>query len=625
MYIIMRLFSESEFSSCKFMRSGEKYFFPIKDMFQNITQIKVEEIDDAYIIYARGTLKDKLAARVLISNIDITENSINITYNFEENLDYTSEEMQKCLYALLKRKGFLKKDSYNIPLLLLLTEEDMDFINRKLISNNTTKNINNIMDLDEAFKNNNWDKVLNFFGPIEVLPHNNPEVWKNDLLISKLAFAAGKLAVLPSITKDIKNDKVKLSALLKKKKSERETAESLLKRAIELDDNNSSHYSSLGYFYYENVIELTAPNGRKDGDIVEEINKSLEAFKKALDIHDRRIKDYYRIGYLLITRLTKNLQFSSKEGISGLTSNDIDDIYLEGIEYLDKCIELYETLDKSVEKELRESQRCFKEYVKALYNRGKAYDEIFYKYWNEALSNSLINDLTSISDYKITISSKHTKYLSKAKISFEKCWETECKLGNDIVSLSIDEINKTIKDPIIDFCDKLYHIGCTYLAIYWSIKDDYNYSQSKKEFYLNSSIDILKKALKVKIGNNYNLKMKYVSEKLARAYISARKFNEAIDILKNVKIGPSDFYILNTLALAYYYIHNYNKVIEILKDKYNDKRNKVQLYSKLILLLSYYKTDNKEETVALYQDLKVNLNGRKGKIDEYVSLCLNER
>ncbi len=617
----MKLFNIEEFSSGKFYRKGEKYFSPIKDMFNDISKVTVEDIDDAFVIYASNTLKTTQAVRVSISAINVIEDSIRIYFNPRDNLDFTCEDLQKSTYALLKTKGLLTKDNNNTPLLLLLNEEDMDFINRKLTSNKTSKNINNLEGLDSAFNANDWNKVVSFFGDISELPESNPQVWNDGTIISKLAFAASKVAVLSTIPRDIKKDKNKLTELLSKKKSERALAELLLKRALELDEGNPSYLSSIGYFHYENSIELSAPNGRRDGDLLEEIDKAINYMKMALSINGRRLKEYYRIGYLLVSKKAKNLQFSQKD----IINNDIAEIYLEGIEYLSKCIELYDRLDNSKERELKEKQRCFKEYVKSLYNMGKAYEEIFYGYWNEVLFNALTNDQQYITNYELHVSKKHIAYLSNAKEAFEKCWTVECKLDKDILSLSVNEINQSVNNPCVEACDKLYHIGCTYLSIYWSIKDNDNYHDDKRDYYLNGSIDIFKKALQVKIQNNYNLKVKYVSEKLARAYITARKYNDAIEVLKNIKLGPVDYYILNTLALAYYYAKEYDKAIELLKNKYNHKDNKVQLYSKLILLLSYYKNNNKDNVLTLYEELKNNLEGREGKILDLVTSCIDER
>lgn len=625
MYLLMRFFDEIELNTKLFKRSGEKYFNPIKEANDDLSNMTLESIEGAIAIYARKTENDNFARELKVTSISLDNNSININIELENIMEVSSGELQRCLYGLLRRKGIIKKDNLSMPFLIMLNDEDMDYINRNIMKINNSKNLGDLSSLDNYFRDSKWEAILNFFGPIDQLEKDHPNVWGDDSIISKIGFAASKYCAAGTISRELKGNNKKLGEFLNERLVCRNQAETLFKRCIELDGFNARYYSSIGYLYYQNVMELTMPNGRRDGNVIEEINKAIMYFEQALKYDNKRIKDYYRKGYLLVSKLPEQLKFGTRDSDSERKDIDLKQNMLEGINCLDKVIELWQSLDDNETKDKKEKDRCFKEYIKALYNRGKAFDDMFYNYWNEVFYKTLIYDKENMFEGTININKKYVEYLKESKCSFEKCWTIEYPTEQGLDNIEIAEVNKLCGTWIEEASDKLYRLGIIYLNIYWTIKDDKRYSQDKIDDYLEKAINLFIKAKSVKISNNPMLKIKYISEKLARAYITKGDYSEAIKVLKNIKLGPVDQYIINTLALAYYLMKEYDNCIKILEPIARDKRNKVQLYSKLILGLSYFKLDKKNSALKILTDVEGNIRDKDAKINYYIDQCKQER
>jgi len=625
MYLLMRFFDEEELNTKVFKRIGEKYFSPIKEANDNLSNMTLENVEGAIAIYARKTENDNFARKIKVNSISIDNISININIEVDQIMQVSSGELKKCLYGLLRRKGIIKNDKLNMPFLIILNDEDMDYINRNIMKINNTKNLGDLSAFESNFKDSNWDAIVNYFGNIDQLKKDHPNIWGDDDMISKLAFAASKYCATGVIPRELKRDNKKLGFFLSERARYREDAESLFKRCIELDGFNARYYSNIGYFYYQNVMELTTPNGRRDGNVIEEINMAIIYFEQALEYDNKRIKDYYRKGYLLVSKLPQQLKFGLHNSTIDEKNVSLRQNMLEGINCLDKVIELWELLDETEIKDKKEKERCFKEYVKALYNRGKAFDDMFYNYWNEVFYKTLINDKENVFEEVIRIGKKHVDYLKESKFNFEKCWRSEYHVEQNLENIKIDEVNKICGTWVEEASEKLYRLGITYLNIYWTIKDDKRYSKAKIDEYLEKSIGLFNKAKSVKTSNNLMLKRKYISEKLARAYITKGEYNEAIMVLKNIKFGPVDQYVINTLALAYYLMKKYDNCIKILEPIARDKKNKVQLYSKLILGLSYYKLDKKNSALKIFIDIESNIHDKDAKINYFIEQCKQER
>jgi hypothetical protein len=619
MYLLIRFFDENELNTKVFKRFGEKYYSPIKQANDNLTSLSLDNIEGAIAIFARKEQQDHLGWKV--TNILINNNSITISIQPEQQMDITSGELQRCLYGLLRRKGIINNGNPNTPFLVILDGQDMEYLNRNITKINNAKNLGDLTSLDNLFNNDQWDAVLNFFGPIDKLKEDHAFVWSDDDIISKLAFAASKCCVAGMIPRELKDDRRKLESFLNEKTMKRNQAEALFKRCIELDTNNAKYYSNLGYFYYQNILELTMPNGRRDSNINEEIDKAIMYFDQALSLNDKRIKDYYRKGYLLAAKLPQQLRFGSKDVEKDEIDADCRQNIIEGINCFNKVIELWEKLDEVNLNEKREKDRCYKEYIKSLYTRGKAYEDLFYNYWNEVLYKTLINDKENLFNEPLNISKKHIDYLKEARTSFEKCWICEYDSEQGLDNIELDKVNKVCTGWVEEASDKLYRLGSTYFNIYWTIKNDKKYSEGKAQEYLDKAIEFFNKAKSVKILNNPMLKRKYITEKLARVYITKGNYIEAIKELKNVRLGPSDHYIINTLSLAYYLNKNYNECVFELEPIAKEKRNKVQLYSKLMLGLSYYKLDKRDKASKLFDEIDKNIHNHNAKINEIIDQC----
>ena len=145
---------------------------------------------------------------------------------------------------------------------------------------------------------NKWREIYEKFQPIEEL-HQNGLIWNNHKVLNYIAFACAKLSETSSIPREIfRNEKAKRD-FLKQQAEYRKHTERIRKRCIELKPNNPGYQSNLAYTYYQNINELTAPRGRKDGHFKKEIDNFIAAVDETLVLDPKRVTDLYRKGRIL--------------------------------------------------------------------------------------------------------------------------------------------------------------------------------------------------------------------------------------------------------------------------------------------------------------------------------------
>lgn len=616
MYLILKLYSLEELNSKAFRRFGEK-FHHIVQLDNNINNLDIEEIEGCIAICANKESYGELAWSVEVKDIKVADTSINIKYELVEEIEFTNEQIKNALYGLLKRKGLIKEGQ--VPFLVTLNSDDMNYLRHNLSKKHHIKNIDQQVTVEKLFQENNWEGIYGMFAPIEKIEQSFPETWENEQILKNIAFACSKLGNVGQIPRELKSNLQEKKKYLAEKEKYRQNAEKLFKRCIDLDPYSPSYPSGLAYLYYNNVLDLTLAGGRRDGDVKIEIKNALIYFDKALSLDSTRIKDYYRKGALLTKQLANLIEFGGEiedieiEDIE-IDSSDKKDFILKGIECLNSAIELWEQLDVENDKEKKMKDWCRKEYIKALYCRGKAYESVFYKYWNKVIYKVIVNDYESVSNVPILINKEDKEYLISAQKSYDKCWHMECELQDGIDTLRSDDINKNCIKWVIEAADKLYKLGNTYFSAYWLVKDNSKTKEDNKN-YLVKACSCLQLALKVRVNSNYSLKQKYISERLARVYITQGEYNKADEILNILKLGNSDYYIYNTWALNKYLNKQYKQCIELLKDKVDEKRNKTIYSTKLILGAAYLKVGEHE----VGKELLVSIEGNvKGNIHHFI-------
>lgn len=581
---------------CKVFKSdylnNGKVFYQIDESNQNINI----EINEEIILYL--ATKDGNSFNIFMGKIDRVESSekyINIYYTLGKELQISSREFSNKLYAALLKNNVLANKDY-IPNIVKLSINDYNYIINIINRVSNKKIIKATKDINELKLNNNWVGINSLFGNIYNL-ENNLDIWNDSKILGEIAFATSKLAQCGSIPKDIRRDKKQKSKFLERKKEYRDEVEFLFNRVLQLEPNKSTYLSAFAYYRYSNILDLSLQGGRDDGNLAVEINEFYDYINLAIKSNPRSIKDYYRKGYILIRKDAARYITIKDEEEGNLQYKNL---IKEGIKNLDIAISLWNELD---EKLLKEKKRCKSEIIKALYNKGRAYENLYYNYWNEMVYKSFLNNESKLITANVEIPNKHINYLRESINAFNKCWELS--YGSRINrELDINDINRKSGNWPEEAADIIYRIGLINLHIYYAIMNDSRYSESKKKKYEELAEYYLKFASKVNCQNNWQVKQKAIKEKLARLYIGVGKYEEAIKVIKAIKSKGIDDYISNTLAIAYYYNGEYEKAIETLINIHNNKYNKVKLYSKIILISSYIKLNNSKAALNIFKDIK---------------------
>lgn len=567
---------EISYSIYSMIKIGERIMFINKD-----------DINQCVASLAPSKYGQNKIKELKIKDLEVANERVNIKFDIINELNITSKEANARAWHIAVREGHIKRKEF-LPSVLMITDDQLDeIIYGKLYS----KKASNVLDrLDELEQKNDWLGIYKLFEPIDQIEDNFNDIWNDTEILNKIGFACAKLAQIG----DVPKDRVKREKYLKEKAKYRKEAELIRKRCVKLKPNNPTYLSNLGYLYYQNAQELTRARGRKDGNVIDEINKAIEYIDKALMIDDMRIKDHYRKGYLLTEKLPKQLLYGSS---SNRQQADIKRD--QGIEELKKVITIWENLDDFDTRQSREKSRCRKEYIKSIYQLGEAYYDKFRmsRYWR----NVFYSFVTNNKDYlELLFSNYDVDNLKKSQNYFKKCWDVE--LEKDIDIKNISGINEVSKEWVHSAVDKLYRLGIINLDFYWIIKNNSKYNEDTKLKFLAVAEQYLISSLKVK-WNDYNEKKSkdYVAEKLARVYISRGDYNKAVDIIKqycNRNIKP---YIANTLSLALYLLNNYDEVVKYLKEPVRDKYNKSKEQSIILLGYAYMKLNEYNKAIKTFK------------------------
>ena len=160
-----------------------------------------------------------------------------------------------------------------------------------------------IEQLKRLISNNDWLGIYNKFKPITDLPHNDL-IWNNPKVLSDIGFACTMLARTDSIPREIFRDQNALNNFLKKQTEYRKDAQLIQKRCIEIEPQEPRHFANFAYIYYQNINDLNQPQGRRDGNLREEIENFVTAIDKVLKLNSKRVNDLYRKGRILTAHFT---------------------------------------------------------------------------------------------------------------------------------------------------------------------------------------------------------------------------------------------------------------------------------------------------------------------------------
>ncbi len=205
-----------------------------------------DALDVSYAYFSKAIDKQKFIRVLQINNLIVNDNIITINYTVGQEESVTSETLKSKISKILKTDKIIDQNSY-IPFCVVLNNSQVKRVFSK----------DNLIDKVNGFvKNSDWLSIYNLFKPIEDISKNS-DVWNDADLLSSISFATAKLSEVYINLKHTFNNDHEKSKFLAQQKKYRQVTESLRKRCIELNPENSTYYSNLGYTNYQYSRELT--------------------------------------------------------------------------------------------------------------------------------------------------------------------------------------------------------------------------------------------------------------------------------------------------------------------------------------------------------------------------------
>ena len=427
--------------------------------------------------------------------------------------------------------------------------------------------------IDKFKKDNDWLGIYRLFQPITDVSQNNL-IWNNAEILNEIGYACAKLSETSGIPYEIHRNRKAKDEFLKTQKVYREHAEQIRKRCIELMPNSESYRSVLAYTYYQNINELTAARGRRDGNIGEEIDKFLDSIDEVFKLNPKRVNDLYRKGRILTDVLPNQIEATHNDDFIA-KAKQVNEIRDKGIQTLKRAQDEWEDLspDDSWEQKWRDRWKGY--YISTLYTLGKAYYQKIRYDWDESVFALNLRDDIPM-NHSIDINKRDVQNIEDALNAIKKCCMVDCP------SVLLDDIRQKQKslEEIAAYngkyegVDKLYLIGKFFFAKYWILSgyglketDDAVQAREVAEKYLLTSLKCEWSPEKT------NQEKTYIAERMARIYISKGKYDQAILMIKSNSPKKLEFtgkledvqpYILQTWALAMLMSGRTNEALTIL-------------------------------------------------------------
>ena len=240
----------------------------------------------------------------------------------------------------------------------------------------------------------NWQEIYEKFQPIEEL-HQNDLIWNDHQVLNGIAFACAKLSETSSIPRQIFRDEKAKRDFLKQQAEYRKHTEWIRKRCIELEPNNAGYQSNLAYTYYQNINELTAPRGRRDGHFQKEVDNFISAVDEALVLDPKRVTDLYRKGRILADKLPDKILWTKyDEDCDNFTEKlkKANEKREEGIQTLLCAKNEFENLSPENPNEEIWHKRYRKDYIRSLYQLSAAYYSKVLENWDASVFTLNLRD-----------------------------------------------------------------------------------------------------------------------------------------------------------------------------------------------------------------------------------------
>lgn len=541
-----------------------KYLDDITGLFPEFLALRPESIENAIGVFARRSYHDRLAKRLKIHTLERSSSSVLIGFTIETELPISSGEVIKRVRVQLTQCGLLKQGQL-LPLCCLLSTEQAAAILKS--SSSPLKN-----ELEAMMRQNNWQGIYQRFAPIERIAERHPEVWNDPKILGTVGFACSKLSEVSTIPSEIFRDEREKKKFLDQQARYRREAENLFKRCIELESDNTIHWSALGYLYYRSVMELTQPKGRRDSDIREETKKALEYLDKTLSLDPSRVTDLYRKGRLLAEILPDQIifGFGKQKWPDPKERRKVAFQHLQqGLECFLQAIQSWEGLPSSEEDKRK---RWRKEYIKCLYHAGCAYHALVPGDWDEL---DIILDTCEAFAPEIDQVSYRAADLKNVDLAWQylyKCWSID---REGALIEGVPTAKNTPAEGAEDGVYKLYWLGKVSFTRYW-ILSGYGVRETSEAVKSRDQAEqLLLAALKLPWPREKQKQHKeFVAERLARVYISKGEHEKAVQVIQAHTRKPPEPYIAHTWAIALMKLGRYAEAQHILAQAIKARGNK---------------------------------------------------
>lgn len=583
--ICLRVFNRSELDNlkCTFIRNQT-----IDNAIDSIQDIN----DECIIYYAKRLEGNEYVFITKIKEIKMENKSCEISFYDLQQMKVKSEEVNNKLYGILRVNDVINSSTKYIPNIVVLDLDDSIELKNRINGVDNSKYVQVQSSIENLKLQNDWEGIVNLYGDLQSIKTDN-ELWNSVNILSELGFAASKLAACGALPREFKNDISSKNKYLNEKRMYRDFTEVIYKRCIELQPKSSKYYSALAYLYYTNIQDLTLFGGRRDGNTKDEMEKFFEYIEYTLDRSPKSISDLYRKAYIILDKKIPIMEMGSSIP-NGKLLWEMKKLYFEGIGYLNLAKDIWHNLNLNSENELAIYKKKRKDVIKVYYRLGKAYNSLFETYckrWNRINNETILYDEEEVLIDGNAVDDEYMEYLKLAIHSFKMAYKT---LGGtkEILDTDIRDINSLFDSKSIEISDIIYQLGKTNLNL--AIAQSRENVDIRKQYILKAK-EYLDLSLNVKREKNYNLMEVSISEKKARCLILESKFEEAIQLLSNLRLNQTQSYVRNTLALAHTLNKSYCKVSDILSEDSQNKRNKTIFVTKITLALAYYKNGKVEE------------------------------
>ncbi|MBK7970956.1 MAG: hypothetical protein IPK08_19675 [Bacteroidetes bacterium] len=387
-----------------------------------------------------------------------------------------------------------------------------------------------------------------------------------DLVLPPLKLSETYVNLRQSFRDDSTKDK-----FLKQQSQYRKATEILRTRCIELEPQNPTYYSNLGYSHYQFVRELRLPGGRRDGNPKVEAETAIQLFKKALEINPHRINDNHRLGLLLTETLPKLNLFGKRSVISKELIESVNEKVIEGISAFKSGIESYEVYFSA---QPNKQKQYHKDYIKCYYDIARAYSDLIRNDWDESIFLLGLDTNIDVED-RVSFIPIDLEHVDLAIQNLTKCIQIDASNVTQVTD--IEGIRSFgLQNGTMEGVFKLYSLGKYYFLKYWILSGYGQRSNSEGDECRGKAEQLLLTALITDWPENKkNADKTFIAERLCRLYISKKEYEKAVEIMKPFIRKRMDYYVRYSLAEAFMLAGKYDEANQQIKLALeDDKGNK---------------------------------------------------